>query len=522
MNRRGFLKNTAISFPMVLGGIHISALGYSQRLARLTNTASETDKVLVLIQLNGGNDGLNTLIPLDQYDNLLEARKNILVPEEQLIKVRRYPLGFHPSFEKIGDLYHNHLVGIIQSVGYPEPNKSHFRSTDIWTSASASSVNDSSGWIGRYLDTEYPGFPQGYPNNDAPDPLAITVGSLVSNTCQGPAVNMSIPVNNLSSFDQLTGGTDGSLPDSVYGNELGFIRESIRQTNAYNTVLSDAVKKGSNKVSYPSRSENKLAYQLGIVSKLISSGLKTRVYVVNLGGFDTHSTQVDLSDNTQGEHASLLKKLSESVHLFMEDLEAQKLNDKVVAMTFSEFGRRIKSNESSGTDHGEAAPMFFFGSQVNPMVFGTNPVIEKGISSKDNIPMQYDFRSVYGSVLQDWFGTSSTEIKSLLNTDYKYIPILRRGAIVTGIDETIDLEYLEQNYPNPFNSVTSIPFKSLGGKVEMRLYNQRGQMVRLLIDKYVARGNHNFTLNKNGLKAGVYIYELKIKTGSYKKTLIVN
>jgi len=215
----------------------------------------------------------------------------------------------------------------------------------------------------------------GYPNDDAPDPLAITVGSLVSNTCQGPVVNMSIPVDNLTSFDQLTGETDDTLPDTAYGNELGFIRESIRQTNAFNTVLSEAVKKGSNKVNYPSKSENKLAFQLGIVAKLISSGLKTRVYVVNLGGFDTHSGQVDLSDNTMGKHASLLKKLSESVHLFMEDLEVQKLQDRVVAMTFSEFGRRIKSNESSGTDHGEAAPMFFFGSKVNPMVFGSNPVI---------------------------------------------------------------------------------------------------------------------------------------------------
>lgn len=521
MKRRHFLRNAAISFPMVLGGVQLSTLGYSQKLARLTNSSEESDRVLVLIQLNGGNDGLNTLVPLDQYDNLIQVRNNLVIPENQLLKLRRYELGFHPSFEKIDGLFHDHLVGVIQNVGYPEPNKSHFRSTDIWTSASASSVVESSGWMGRHLQYEYPEYPTGFPNETTTDPLAITVGSIVSNTCQGPAVNMSIPIENLSSFDQITGGEEGGLPDSVYGRELGFVRESIRQTNAYNTVLSKAVQKGENSVSYPSKSENKLAYQLEIVARLISSGLKTRVYVVNLGGFDTHSSQVDETDVTKGKHANLLHNISEAIHLFMQDLEAQNLQDKVVGMTFSEFGRRIKSNESHGTDHGEAAPMFFFGRQVNPIVFGANPVIDKNADSKANLPMEYDFRSVYGSVLEDWFGTPKSVIENVLSFEYDYIPILNRGAIITALDETPKQQILGQNYPNPFSYSTDIPFKSNGGFIELNLLNHQGQLIAKLISKQIVRGKHTFRLERKNLETGIYIYELKLHGDSYRKMLVV-
>ena len=520
MRRRHFLKNAAISIPVMVGGVQLSTIAYSQKLARLTNNSEESDRVLVLIQLNGGNDGLSTLVPLDQYDNLVSVRKNVLIPEAKLLKLRNYELGFHPSFEKINGLFHDHLVGVIQNVGYPEPNKSHFRSTDIWTSASDSSVVDSSGWMGRHLQNEFPEYPTGFPNNDTPDPLAITVGSLVSNTCQGPSVNMSIPVENLSSFDQITGGEEGQLPDNPYGRELGFVREAIRQTNAYNTVLSDAVQRGENKITYPSKSENKLAYQLEIVARLISSGLKTRVYVVNLGGFDTHSSQVDESDPTLGKHADLLTNISEAVHLFMQDLDAQGLQDKVVGMTFSEFGRRIKSNESYGTDHGEAAPMFFFGNQVNSVVFGRNPEIDKDIDSKANLPMEFDFRSVYGSVMEDWFGTPRNVVERVLSMEYEYIPILRRGAIVTGLKEASEKQILGQNYPNPFSSETDIPYFSKGGRVEIRLYHQSGQLVAELINQEQDRGKNLYRLTRKNLKSGVYIYELKHLGKSYRKTLI--
>ncbi len=505
---------------MILGGVQLGSVAYSQKLARLTNSNEETDRVLVLIQLNGGNDGLNTLVPLDQYDNLYNVRKNIIIPENKLLKVRGYPIGFHPAFDKINGLFNDRLVGVIQNVGYPLPNKSHFRSTDIWTSASSSTDVITTGWLGRYFDALHPDYPDGYPNQNTPDPIAVTVGSLVSNTCQGPVVNMSIPVTSLNAFKELTGETDTPLPDTPFGKELGYVRESIRQTNAYNETLSAAADKGSNAVTYPPKNENKLAYQLGIVAKLISGGLKTRVYVVNLGGFDTHSAQAE-ADVTKGKHATLLKYISEAVYLFMEDLKAQKLQDRVAGMTFSEFGRRIKSNESQGTDHGEAAPMFFFSSRVNPRIFGKNPKIEKDIAPKTNVPMQYDFRSVYGSVMQDWFGTDPSVIREVLMTDYEYIPIFNRDAVITGFEEPAEEQYLGQNYPNPFKDTTNIPFRSIGGNVQLRLLDERGATVSVLIDRDVARGQHVYRLSRSGLKPGVYIYELRIRDTFYRKKLVV-
>ncbi len=519
MKRRKFLKNASLSFPMILGGVQLGSVAYSQKLARLTNSNEETDRVLVLIQLNGGNDGLNTLVPLDQYDNLYNVRKNIIIPENKLLKMRGYELGLHPSFDKINGLFDDRLVGIIQNVGYPLPNKSHFRSTDIWTSASSATDVVTTGWLGRYFDNIHPDYPDGYPNQNAPDPIAVTVGSLVSNTCQGPVVNMSIPVANLSSFKELTGESDTTLPDTPFGKELGYVRESIRQTNAYNETLAAAADKGRNTVTYPVKNENKLAYQLGIVAKLISGGLKTRVYVVNLGGFDTHSAQAD-SDVTKGKHASLLNDISEAVYLFMQDLQSQNLQDRVAGMTFSEFGRRIKSNESKGTDHGEAAPMFFFGNRVNPRIFGDNPEIEN-IEAKTNVPMQYDFRSVYGSVMQDWFGTEPAVIRDVLMTDYEYIPIFNRQAVVTGFDEPVKQEYLGQNYPNPFKDATNIPFKSIGDRVQLRLLDERGAVVATLINRTLSRGRHVYRLTRNGLPPGIYIYELKIRNTFYRKKLVI-
>ena len=212
--------------------------------------------------------------------------------------------------------------------------------------------------------------------------------------------------------------------------------------------------------------------------------------------------------------------ISEAVHLFMNDLELQNLQDKVVAMTFSEFGRRIKSNESYGTDHGEAAPMFFFGNQVNPIVFGTNPLIDRQVSSKDNLPMEYDFRSVYGSVLEDWFGTPRPVIESVLSFQYEYIPILNRQAVVTNLLEPTVVKNLGQNYPNPFSVYTEIPFRSRGGHVNLKLYDQNGQLVSELINRDFSRGDHIFRLERSNLRTGVYIYELNHLGISYRKTLL--
>ena len=217
MNRRNFLRNTgtAVSLPIFLNGLPVSAIAGSP-LFNSMNT--DSDRVLVLIQLNGGNDGLNTLIPLDQYDNLHKHRSNVIIPSDSILDFTD-TIGLHPNMAGIKSVYEEGQMGIIQSVGYPNQNRSHFRSTDIWTSASSSEEVITTGWIGRYLNSIHTDYPDAYPNDQYADPLAITMGNVVSETCQGMTANFSLTLNDPFALGQLTESEGSELPDTYYGDE---------------------------------------------------------------------------------------------------------------------------------------------------------------------------------------------------------------------------------------------------------------------------------------------------------------
>ncbi|MFY0605370.1 MAG: DUF1501 domain-containing protein [Cyclobacteriaceae bacterium] len=517
MKRREFIKKTALSVPVTIGGMNIAAAeGKDWDWLRLVS--ENNNNVLVLIQLNGGNDGLNTIVPVDQYSNLFKARENILIPESNLLTLDGLDtIKFHPSMVEMQKLFNEEKMEIIQNVGYPNPNKSHFRSTDIWNSGSDSDVIDNTGWMGRYMEYQHPSFPEGYPNEATPDPLAITVDSLVSSTCQGSSSNMSFAVKNLNSFSELDeSSASTTIPNNHYGNELKFVIESVKQANLYGKIIDSAAQKGNNlSEKYPENS--KLADQLRIVANLISGGLQTKVYVVKLGGFDTHDTQVDEGNLIAGRHGALLTELSEGIAAFNDDLQLLGLNERVVSMTFSEFGRRIASNYSLGTDHGEAAPMMLFGDKVRPVVQGDNPVIPDSVGVKDNVPMQIDFRSIYGSILMDWFDIDESVAREVVHPDFEYIPLIRKPDEFTeslGFNKSFGLK---QNYPNPAHDYTMIDFKSRGGFVTLELFDNAGKKVMTPIQKTLTRGVHTIKVDLSSLDAGVYHYVLK--EGSMKKSM---
>ena len=391
MKRRNFLRGGAIAAlsPVVLNHTPLYAL--ASRNTKAMKQMLESQRVLVLIQLRGGNDGLNTLIPLDQYTNLHRARPEVMIPEKEVLLLGQ-DNGLHPKMGGIHQLFQEGKVGILQGVGYPLPNKSHFRSTDIWETASASDEVLQTGWLGRYMDGTYPGYPDNYPNAQHPDPLAITMGSIVSTTCQGPVANMSMALRNLNQFGQLPINTEHPKGSPLYQRELSFIRQSLLQTNQYVETIQQAADNGNNLSRLYPDNGNALADQLKIVARLIHGGLSTPIYVVNLGGFDTHANQVEENEvNSVGFHANLLDKVSTAIHAFQDDLQRMGIEDRVLGMTYSEFGRRIASNASRGTDHGTAAPLFLFGTQVNPRIHGESPKIAPSVKDKDNLPMQFDF-----------------------------------------------------------------------------------------------------------------------------------
>lgn len=526
MKRRMFFKSAAAvsMLPVSLNGMSLRTYGKESLFGVLGKRGISNDKVLVIIQLNGGNDGLNMLVPLDQYANLSKARTNILLDEKKVLSLNgTTKTGLHPKMTGLQSMFNNGLVNAIQGIGYPQPNFSHFRATDIWMSASDSDKFVTNGWMGRYLDKRYTNYPNAYPNSTMPDPVAIQIGSLVSLNFMGPSVSMGMAISDPTSFYNLVDGNTGSTGSTPKDLELAYIRELTQQTNQYTKVVKDAAGKGKN-LSAKYGTGNNLADQLKIVAKLISGGLKTPVYMVSLGGFDTHSAQVDNTDTSVGTHATLMQKLSDGIAAFQDDLKLLGISERVVGMTFSEFGRRIQSNASEGTDHGAAAPMIVFGEAVQPGIIGNSPIIPSSTTVNDNVPMQFDFRQVYASVLQDWLEVPSSDVKTLMNgADYNTLPIFKSNPM--GIEDVADMMTqieISGVWPNPATDFVKVEFVSDGGgKLSLSVYNPLGQRVYYTDPKEYGVGRFEIEIDLRDMRKGNYVVQLNASKKSVSRMLLV-
>jgi uncharacterized protein (DUF1501 family) len=502
MRRRDFLKyGTAIAaIPMGLHNQPVFALARNLFLESLTSM--RPDRKLVLVQLNGGNDGLNTFIPLDQYDNLAKARSNILIPQNKLISFTD-TIGLHPYFNKVKTLFDEKKCLVVQGVGYPLPNLSHFRSKDIITSGSSSDVVLRTGWMGRMLNEVHPEYPAGYPNETYPDPIALTIGSSNSQTCQGYTNNLSAVIKDLHTGYQSPGDPE-TYPDTPFGKEMEFIAGVMKRTEIYLEGIGEAASRASNLSQlYPSAG-NKLSDQLKIVARLIAGGLKTQVYVVSLGGWDTHADQTEEGSPENGRHRTLLSKLSDAIFAFQDDLKLLGIEDDVLGLVFTEFGRRIRSNASLGTDHGTSWPAILFGSRVNPTVLGSNPVIPAQVGKKDNLPMQFDFRDLYASIFGEWFEADETVIQQLFSRQFESLPILKSA---TGGSEPI-IHPILKLYPNPVSNLVRIVVEVEKGRCILQLYSAGGQQVRTLFDRSLGTGIHEISLDLSFLTNGSYYISL--------------
>ncbi|MEY3059674.1 MAG: hypothetical protein RL000_1026 [Bacteroidota bacterium] len=511
MKRRKFIKSIApagIMVPSFVQGIGFKAFNTGHTfLNQVLLPTGDNNRVLVIVQLNGGNDGLNTVIPIDNYSQYVNARKNIFIDESKVLKLRGHDrVGLHPSMIGMQQLFNEDKLHIVQSVGYAQPNFSHFRATDIWMSASDSKQVLTSGWLGRFLDEAYPGFPAGYPNINMPDPLAIQIGSVASLTLQGPIQPMGMSISNPSSFYNLVNNREDAAPNTLAGMELSYIRETSRQAQKFSEVIKAANAKVIVQNLYPTG--NTLADQLKIVARLIKGGLKTKIYIVNYGGFDTHANQVESGNNGSGTHARLLGNVSAAIKAFMDDLVYLGIDDRVLGMTFSEFGRRILSNASRGTDHGAAAPLFVFGTRVQGGISGSNPIIPTNVGVGDNIPFQYDFRSVYASILSNWLCVDDTLLNTVLLKNFQNLPLTKLGTCSV-LKPVGDPENLLVLYPNPFYKSVAIQFKTIGGHTLLQILDGAGRLVKILYDKEVAEGTYRVDFNGEYLPPGIYYVRLQ-------------
>jgi uncharacterized protein (DUF1501 family) len=543
MNRRNFFRNIALASAgtVMVGGVPLRALAGNMRLKRVA--ASGNENVLIFVQLHGGNDALNTLIPIDQYNEYYNFRSNIAIPNHgarKYIEVdNTLPLadqvGLHPDMIGFKDLYDQGKATIVQNVGYPDMNMSHFRGRDIVFMGGDAGDYFSSGWMGRFLDYEYPGYPDSFPNESMPDPIGIEMGNVISLAFHREAgIPIGINIHNPEQFYQLitTVGVEPPIvfPDSHAGDELRYLMEFEKKSNQYAGRLKQTYDNGSNSSvvypeSYPLSApdaflHNPLSGQLKLIARLLKGGLKTRIFLCRIGGFDTHGEQVEKDDATKGAHAALLYHLSSAIKAFQDDLAALGLEDKVLTMTFTEFGRRVYSNASYGTDHGTATPIFLFGKGLKGGVLGTNPDLSD--LNAGNIKYAIDYRNVYTSVVQDWFGASDEAMEATGFDEWtaSRLDLFEDASSLPGNDYRDNTSRLLGCFPNPAADFTTLElFLQRPDKVYLEIYKSDGRLIRRADPFSGEFGYQSRQISLAGLESGLYL--IKVRSGKFAGTLQV-
>ncbi len=420
--RREFLRTTVLggalswTVPAFLANT-FSALHAEAADSATQVTTGKDGRILVVLQMAGGNDGLNTVVPFAN-DHYQKARPRIGLKAKEVLRIND-ELGWHPGLAGFQELYQAGHLGIVQGVGYPNPNRSHFRSTEIWQTASDAERFENTGWLGRYFDNACNGcdpavavaiggqMPQAFA---ARRPKGICFTSPQNYRLQrADSGLMETEMMEDGSGGELSevgannaGGSIGMLPGAIAatGSPLDFIERTALDAQISSEQVRTLPARGENKVAYP---QTRLANSLKQVAKLISAGMPTRIYYVAQGGYDTHTNQA-------GTHERLLKEFGDSVKAFVDDLKAQGQLGRVLVMTFSEFGRRVAENASGGTDHGAAAPSFVIGQQVKAGLLGRAPSLAPADLLRGDLQFTVDFRSVYAGVLENWLHTRSEPI----------------------------------------------------------------------------------------------------------------
>jgi uncharacterized protein (DUF1501 family) len=352
------------------------------------------NRVLVIVQLAGGNDGLNTLVPYadDAYYNM---RPRIGLDAKKVLKLDDH-FGLHPEMIELHKLYQDGGLAVVPNVGYPNPDRSHFRSTDIWETASPSDKMWKTGWMGRYFDAECKGVPGAM--------LGLRLGEQAALTFAGEQTRAATLANpsvlEVPAEGALAKGLDKINQVQPTGiDALDYIQRTGNETQDLARRLKAAVRDIKPAVEYPPFA---FCQSLRLVAQMIAAEVPTRVYYVTLGGFDTHSAQLN-------RHAGLLQEFSQALSLFHKDLKAQGQLDRVMLLTFSEFGRRAAENKQLGTDHGTANVMFLMGGGIKAGLHGEPPDFSK-LDGEGDPFFKVDFRSVYASVLRDWLNADAGRV----------------------------------------------------------------------------------------------------------------
>lgn len=425
--RREFLRTSVLGGALSWTVPAFLANTFAALQAEAADSATQTvtgkdGSILLVLQMAGGNDGLNTVVPYAN-DYYHQARPRIGLPANSILKIND-EIGLHKSLTGFKSLYDAGQLSIVQGAGYPNPNRSHFRSTEIWQTASDADKVESYGWIGRYFDNACQGadptvgvsigeqMPQAF---SARTPTGISLDNPQRYRFMAGRPDRNGQMNaDEKSFRELnqpedtgmaadaSGASIGAIhgPTSHTGSVMDFLERTALDAEVSSDKILAITKRVDNQATYPT---SPLANSLKLVAKLIAGGLPTRIFYVSQGGYDTHTNQV-------GQQERLLKDLGDSVQAFVADMKAQGNFQRVMLMTFSEFGRRVSENANGGTDHGAAAPMFVIGHKVKAGLHGKYPSLAAEDLFNGDLKFNVDFRSVYAGVLEEWLKTKSQPI----------------------------------------------------------------------------------------------------------------
>lgn len=413
--RREFLSTGLKGVGLLAASTFVPA--FVTRTAAATGAARDAS-ILVVVQLSGGNDGLNTVVPFAD-DLYAKARPTLRLPADQTLKLNDQ-LGLHPAFAPLRGEYDAGRMAIVQNVGYPNPNRSHFRSMEIWhTAADDTKPRELEGWLGKYFDAQCSGTDPAR----RPGEIGVSFGKVMPQAFRNRS-NVGLAVNDPNTFqwnpsgDTATfakvqervfekinkpaaGGNQMAAAGGITGNEpatIDFLRHTAMNAVVAGDSMRAILRQGKNKGHYP---DSQLSAQLQMVARLVTGDFPSRVYYVSQGGYDTHADQL-------GNHARLLGDFSASVGAFLDDLRRQKSSDRVTVLAFSEFGRRVAENGSKGTDHGAAAPMFVFGDAIKGGLHGEAPDLADLVDG--DVRHKIDFRQVYASLIEGRLGLPAKNV----------------------------------------------------------------------------------------------------------------
>lgn len=421
--RRAFLRSTLLggaatfTVPAFLDQTFLAL--QAQAAGPVQPTTGQDGRILVVLQLAGGNDGLNTVVPYAD-DAYHRARPRLGIGQKEVLRIDDH-IGFNPLLENFHRLLGEGQLGVVQGVGYPNPNRSHFRSTEIWATATDADRTARHGWLGRYFDAACSGeessagvalagqTPQAFhgPGSHTisfkdPHQFRFEAGGAADPEALEEMVAQFGGASGSPGGEGESGSTIGMLAGGgMSGGGEGDVLDFLRRTSLDAQVASEEVERLAAAAGGGDYPASRLARDLRFVARMIEGGMPTRVYYVSQGGFDTHANQ-------QPTHQRLMTELDGAIGAFVKDLGAQGNLDRVLLMTFSEFGRRVTENGGGGTDHGAAAPLFLVGGATRPGIHGKHPSLTD--LNRGDLIHSVDFRSVYATVLEEWLGTNSSAV----------------------------------------------------------------------------------------------------------------